>query len=426
MSTPILAIETGLSNNELNTTQRAWYTYDVSAYTSIAIQTYAAPGTTWPSGVSIDVEASLDSGKNWSSLIDPKLYTSAKIQPRIDVHDLKKIRLRISTTGSSANIRAIVFGDASDVLQVPAPAETNGNYGVFTANADQSIGNATATAVLFDTTEESNGVSIGSPLSRIVCAKSGVYNFQFSAQLRHTTGSSEHVSVWFRLNGIDIDRSNTDYAIAGNNAAEVMAWNFVATLADNDYFEIMMSATDSDIILDYMAAATSPTRPATPAVILTVTQVPFRGEDGPTGPAGATGATGPTGPTGPSGGPTGPTGPTGATGPTGPTGATGATGPTGPTGATGPQGPGFIWQGTWSSLLTYNVDDTVYYNGSSYICIASSTNNIPSSSPTFWSLVAQQGATGPTGPAGGTVTIYSGTTVPSSGLGVDGDLYFKY
>jgi hypothetical protein len=71
----------------------------------------------------------------------------------------------------------------------------------------------------------------------------------------------------------------------------------------------------------------------------------------------------------------------------------------------------------------------VYYNGSSYICIASSTNNIPSSSPTFWSLVAQQGATGatgPTGPAGGTVTIYSGTTVPSSGLGVDGDLYFKY
>jgi hypothetical protein len=97
----------------------------------VVIHTFAAPGTTWPSGVSIDVQTSLD-GKNWTSLIDPRLYTKNNVNPKIDVHDLKKIRIKIETTGSSANIRAVVYGDSADVLQVPAPAETNGNYGVFT------------------------------------------------------------------------------------------------------------------------------------------------------------------------------------------------------------------------------------------------------------------------------------------------------
>jgi hypothetical protein len=148
-----------------------------------------------------------------------------------------------------------------------------GYYGVFTANADQTIGDSTATLVLFDTTESSSGVSLGSPLSRVVVANAGVYNFQFSAQLRHSSGGNETVSIWFRINGVDVPRSNTEFDIVGNNAGYVAAWNFVAELTANDYFEIVMSATDSDVRIDYLAAQTSPTRPSTPAVILTVSEV---------------------------------------------------------------------------------------------------------------------------------------------------------
>jgi hypothetical protein len=39
-------------------------------------------------------------------------------------------------------------------------------------------------------------------------------------------------------------------------------------------------------------------------------------------------------------------------------------------------------------------------NGSSYVAIASTTGNAPESSPTKWSLMAQQGATGATGATG--------------------------
>ena len=106
-------------------------------------------------------------------------------------------------------------------------------------------------------------------------------------------------------------------------------------------------------------------------------------------------------------GPTGPTGPTGlrgSTGPTGPTGigSTGLQGPTGPTGAqglTGTAGRGYTWRGAFAFGTSYTPYDTISFQGSAYVCIAA-TNGFsnPSTDTISWSLVAQQGATGPTGP----------------------------
>lgn len=132
---------------------------------------------------------------------------------------------------------------------------------------------------------------------------------------------------------------------------------------------------------------------------------------------GATGPTGPLGPTGPEGGPTGPTGPTG------PQGASGATGPEstvpGPTGPTGPTGPsGTRWRGSWAPVISYSTNDIVRYQGSSYIAIVASTGNVPSTSPTEWTLFASVGdtgptgsvgPTGPTGPGGGTIDVLNTT-----------------
>jgi hypothetical protein len=47
------------------------------------------------------------------------------------------------------------------------------------------------------------------------------------------------------------------------------------------------------------------------------------------------------------------------------------------------------WRGTWSSAVIYNVNDVVYYNNSSYICLVQNQNKIPSSNPTEWGLIAQ-------------------------------------
>ena len=130
------------------------------------------------------------------------------------------------------------------------------------------------------------------------------------------------------------------------------------------------------------------------------------GPTGPTGATGAQGASGATGATGPQGlqglqGATGPAGANGANGATGPTGVAGATGTAGATGATGPTGLSF--QGAWSSSTTYAQGDVVSFMGSSYISLQNSNlNHQPNTSPTFWSTLAQVGATGATGSTGAT------------------------
>lgn len=145
------------------------------------------------------------------------------------------------------------------------------------------------------------------------------------------------------------------------------------------------------------------------------------GAQGPAGPVGATGATGATGAQGPAGpvGATGATGATGAQGPAGPVGATGAQGPAGATGATG--APGINYRGTWSSSSTYSINDAVSYNGSSYIALTSNSNVSPTSNPSIWAVLAQQGATGATGATGPTgATGATGATGPAGPAGPTG------
>ena len=127
---------------------------------------------------------------------------------------------------------------------------------------------------------------------------------------------------------------------------------------------------------------------------------------GPDGPIGVTGAQGPVGLTGATSTVAGPTGPAGTIpGPTGQQGPQGIVGPQGPQGITGVNGPqGLNWQGTWSALGVYVVDDAVEYLGSSYFCynnVGPSVTN-PVLDTANWALLTMIGTGGPTGPIGPT------------------------
>lgn len=81
----------------------------------------------------------------------------------------------------------------------------------------------------------------------------------------------------------------------------------------------------------------------------------------------------------------------------------GAQGPIGPQGVPGPVGPaGLNWQGSWSALGTYVVDDAVGYGGASWFCIdpVGPSATPPNADFTNWALLASQGATGSQGPQG--------------------------
>jgi hypothetical protein len=81
----------------------------------------------------------------------------------------------------------------------------------------------------------------------------------------------------------------------------------------------------------------------------------------------------------------------------------GSQGPIGPQGVPGPVGPaGLNWQGAWSALGTYVIDDAVGYGGASWFCIANvgPSATTPDIDPLNWALLASQGSPGPQGPQG--------------------------
>ena len=73
-------------------------------------------------------------------------------------------------------------------------------------------------------------------------------------------------------------------------------------------------------------------------------------------------------------------------------------------GIQGIQGIALIWLGTWVITTTYDVNDSVEYNGSSYVAIQSGTNHVPDAgSPNaYWELYAVKGEVGDQGIQGET------------------------
>ena len=107
--------------------------------------------------------------------------------------------------------------------------------------------------------------------NRVYITQTGVYNIQFSAQLDKTGGGASAVYIWIRVNGQNVSNSATKVVIDGPNNEIVAAWNWVLTLAANDYIELAWESSDTDVILAAVAATGN--IPEIPSVIITVTWV---------------------------------------------------------------------------------------------------------------------------------------------------------
>jgi len=154
----------------------------------------------------------------------------------------------------------------------------NNPYGAFQDGTNQTAANTTtAYPVTFDTTDFSNGVTLSNS-SRLNVAQPGLYNLQFSIQVKNTTNSSQDIDFWFRKNGTDIAKSNSRFGISarkssGDPSHVIVALNFFVSLAANDYVQIVWRTSDVAVTIETFAAGTSPTRPSIPSVIATMSFV---------------------------------------------------------------------------------------------------------------------------------------------------------
>lgn len=158
--------------------------------------------------------------------------------------------------------------------QGPAGSFQNARYGSFYSTQDQQLAANDIGAVTLNNTDFQNGVFInGVNNSRITISYAGKYNIAFSLQIHHLQGggSGKAMNVWLAKNGTAIPYSDTRVDIDTNTPYNVAAWNFFVNAAAGDYYELIWSPINTQIILEHVAP--DAIHPGIPSVILTVNQI---------------------------------------------------------------------------------------------------------------------------------------------------------
>jgi hypothetical protein len=163
-----------------------------------------------------------------------------------------------------ANVLRLYFNQISNRINAPTP---HASY-YDTTTLTNPVANA-VNLFPFNSVVSEHEVTRGVPTSKIYVANTGVYNFQFSAQLDKTGGGASAVYIWPRINGVNVPDSAGKVVIDGPNAETIPAWNFVLVLEANDYFELAWESSDTNVVVAHVAATGN--IPAIPSIILTVT-----------------------------------------------------------------------------------------------------------------------------------------------------------
>lgn len=150
-------------------------------------------------------------------------------------------------------------------------------YGGFSDSTDQTGSISAGTVMTFDTIDVADGVTLVSS-SRITVPNTGKYNLQFSSQFKNTNNAQEDVTVWLRVNSVDLANSATQYTIPARKSAGIFGYGvasltFLLDLTANDYVEIVWLPTATTVTLEHLPASVTPAYPAIPSIIATMVQV---------------------------------------------------------------------------------------------------------------------------------------------------------
>lgn len=187
-------------------------------------------------------------------------------------------QLGFKETYSSASENGVLLWD--NVNEYPVVSK-NGEWrqvvledghGDFYIAADVTAASASTAYKLTYTAGASNdGITLGTPASRIVFEEAGEYVISFSAQISSTSASTVHFYFWPSVNGTDINNSAMTTALHQNNATLVTSRTQIFTVAANDYLEVNWMTDSTSGFLNATAAA-SPV-PNIPASTLSITRL---------------------------------------------------------------------------------------------------------------------------------------------------------
>ena len=136
---------------------------------------------------------------------------------------------------------------------------------------DQTAASTNTAYALTYTSSIAEGVTNGTPASRIVFAEAGQYMISFSAQIASTSSSTVNFWFWPRINGTDVTGSTMKNALHQNGSVLVVSRSAIFDVSAGDYLEAMWAVDSTSGFLD--ATTATAFAPAAPASTIAITRL---------------------------------------------------------------------------------------------------------------------------------------------------------
>lgn len=182
-----------------------------------------------------------------------------------------------AATLTGAELVPMVQGGANVKTTLDAIKAAGRTFGAFSSANDQTGSITSGTVMTFTATDIADGITLASG-SQLTVPNDGIYNLQFSAQLKNVENAQHDVTIWFRVNGVDVPNSATQVTVPARKSAGIFgygvaSWNIFLDMNAGDYAQIVWLPEIVTLTLEALPSSVSPAYPAIPSVIATMNQV---------------------------------------------------------------------------------------------------------------------------------------------------------
>lgn len=159
----------------------------------------------------------------------------------------------------------------------PGGGYLNFPYAAVQRTTDLSFTANTATLVTLNQNDFLNDCT-NSGTDGIVVKTAGIYNYQFSVQLRNTDTQIHSAWIWLRINGVDVAGTGSKFDVTSSHGGVdgfvIASCNFYVKLNAGDHVDMYAAVDNVAVTFDATAAQVSPfAMPAIPAVVATLSFV---------------------------------------------------------------------------------------------------------------------------------------------------------
>lgn len=200
--------------------------------------------------------------------VPPNLPVAQADYTRLYQEQLNNV-LRLYFNQLNGNLNSLIGDTGGRYLQFP--------YAAIQRTTDVSFSANTATQITFDQNDFLNKcANDGTDGIAVECP--GIYNYQFSVQLKNTDTQIHSSWIWLRVNGVDVMGTASKFDVVSSHGGTpgyvIASCNFYVQLASGDTVEMWSAVSNVAVTFDAAAAQTSPfVMPAIPSVVATLTYV---------------------------------------------------------------------------------------------------------------------------------------------------------